>query len=89
MKVAGYATTARAEMDVSVITASCVITAPSFVCLAAVVKTAPKSAKNAEKTVRSVTTIFVPTAVCATSARAEKDTSVITAICALIARSSV
>jgi len=52
------------------------------------VRIAPQSAKNAEKTVRSVMTIFVPTAACVTSVRAEKDTSVITAICAPIVRSS-
>ena len=44
-------------------------------------KTAPRYANHAESIVRSVTIIFVPIAEYATTARAAKKTSVMTAFC--------
>ena len=90
VKVAGSATSARAVKEISVITAFCAAVVRSYARGAAkLAKRAPIFVPIAESTVRSVTIVFALTAECATSARAEKDTSVIIAICAPIARSCV
>ena len=54
--------------------------------VAAAVKTAPQSAKIAEKTVRSVMMLFVRVAEYVTNARAVKEISVMVAICAAVVR---
>ena len=87
---AKFATSAQAVKEISVITAFCAAVVRSYARGAAkLAKRAPIFVPIAESTVRSVTIVFALTAECATSARAEKDTSVIIAICAPIARSCV
>jgi len=83
---AADATTAPVAKKIFVLTVTYAAVAPKSVSVAGIVQVAPNYVPVAENIVPSVTIIFVPTAVCATSARAVKKTFVILVICVRIAR---